>query len=93
MWQLIVKWTLYAVGTLYVFIEKFRDYPNEERDNILGVPVEPKLQDMTRFELCSMMDDYLPKKGFWELNSTTKIRMGAQLLKNAVEQGYFTEKK
>lgn len=93
MWQLIVKWTLYIVGTLYIFIEKFRDYPNEERDNILGVPVEPKLQDMTRFELCSMMDEHLPKKGFWELNSTTKIRMGAQLLKNAITQGYFTKKR
>jgi len=23
----------------------------------------------------------MPKKGFWELNSTTKIRLGAQLLK------------
>ena len=91
MWQFIVKWMLYAVGTLYIFIEKFRDYPNEERDNILGVPVDPELQDMTRRALCDLMDKDLPKTGFWELNSTTKIRLGAQLLKNATREGYFTK--
>ena len=48
-WQFFVKWLMYAVGTLYIFIEKLRDYPNEERDNILGVPVDEDLQDLTRF--------------------------------------------
>ena len=32
MWQFIVKWLLYSVGTLYIFVEKFRKYPNEEKD-------------------------------------------------------------
>jgi hypothetical protein len=81
--QLIVKWTLYAVGTLYIFIEKFRRYPNEEKDNILGMPIDSDLQSMSRFDLCEFMDDYMPRKGFWELNSTTKIRLGAQLLRNS----------
>lgn len=86
MYQLIVKWSLYAVGTLYIFIEQFRRYPNEEKDNILGLPIEKKLQEMSRHELCDFMDEYLPRKGFWELNSTTKIRMGAQLIKNSHEK-------
>ena len=44
--------------------------------------IDKDLQEQSRFELCAFMDNYMPKKGFWELNSTTKIRLGAQLLKN-----------
>jgi len=40
------------------------------------------LRDKTRFELCSYMDSGFPRNGFWELNSTTKIRLGAQLMRN-----------
>tara|TARA_R110002051_G_C8471213_1_gene460048 strand:+ start:78 stop:461 length:384 start_codon:yes stop_codon:yes gene_type:complete len=82
MWQFIVKWALWIVGTLYIFIEKFRNYPNEERDNILGLKIDKDLQTMSRFNLCSYMDTGFPRKGFWELNSTTKIRLGAQLMRN-----------
>lgn len=82
MWQFIVKWALYIVGTLYIFIEKFRDYPNEERDNILGLPIDDDLQKLSRFELCAYMDQGMPRPGFWDLNSTTKIRLGAQLMRN-----------
>lgn len=87
MWQFIVKWLLYGVGTLYIFVEKFRKYPDEEKDNILGLSIDEELQAMSRFELCEYMDDYMPRKGFWELNSTTKIRLGAQLLKNTRSAG------
>lgn len=82
MWQFIVKWALWIVGTLYIFIEKFRDYPNEERDSILGLKIDKDLQRMTRFQLCNYMDQGMPKKGFWDLNSTTKIRLGAQMMRN-----------
>lgn len=81
MFQFFIKCLLYTVGTLYIFVEKFRKYPNEEKDNILGYPIDSEFREMTRFELCAFMDEYMPKKGFWELNSTTKIRLGAQLLK------------
>jgi|TARA_R110000824_G_scaffold171135_5_gene348670 hypothetical protein len=83
MFQTIIKWLLYIVGTLYILIEKSRRYPNEEKGNILGLPINKEFQGMSRFELCEFMDDYMPRKGFWELNSTTKIRLGAQLLKNS----------
>jgi hypothetical protein len=82
MWQFIVKWALWIVGTLYIFIEKFRDYPNEERDNILGLHIDDDLREKSRFDLCAYMDTGFPRKGFWELNSTTKIRLGAQLMRN-----------
>ena len=81
-WQWLVKWALWVVGTLYILIEKLRDYPNEERDNILGLPIDEDLRDKTRFELCSYMDSGFPRDGFWDLNSTTKIRLGAQLMRN-----------
>ena len=77
-----MKWLLFSVGTLYIFIERFRDYPNEERDNILGLQIDSDIQTMTRFELCNYMDAGMPRNGFWELNSTTKIRLGAQLMRN-----------
>ena len=82
MWQFVVKWALWIVGTLYIFIEKFRNYPNEERDKILGLKIDKDLQTMSRFQLCSYMDQGMPKKGFWDLNSTTKIRLGAQMMRN-----------
>ena len=82
MWQFVVKWMLWTVGTLYIFIEKFRVYPNEERDNILGLKIDEDLQTMSRFDLCTYMDQGMPKKGFWDLNSTTKIRLGAQMMRN-----------
>ena len=82
MWQFIIKWALWIVGTLYIFIEKFRNYPNEERDNILGLKIDKDLQTMSRFDLCAYMDQGMPKKGFWDLNSTTKIRLGAQMMRN-----------
>lgn len=85
LWQFFVKWLMYAVGTLYIFIEKLRDYPNEERDNILGLHIDEDLRDKTRFELCSYMDSGFPRNGFWDLNSTTKIRLGAQLMRNLMK--------
>ena len=81
MWQFIVKWMLWTVGTVYIFIEKFRNYPNEERDNILGLKIDKDLQRLSRFNLCAYMDQGMPKKGFWDLNSTTKIRLGAQMMR------------
>jgi hypothetical protein len=80
--QFFVKWLLFSVGTLYIFIEKFRNYPNEERDNILGLSIDSDIQTMSRYELCKYMDAGMPRGGFWELNSTTKIRLGAQLMRN-----------
>mgnify|MGYP005833538645 CR=1 FL=1 len=81
-WQFVIKWALWIVGTLYFFIEKLRDYPNEERDNILGLPIDEDLREMSRYNLCTYMDSGFPKAGFWDLNSTTKIRLGAQLMRN-----------
>ena len=92
-WQFIVKWTLFTVGTLYIFIEKFRDYPNEERDKILGLKIDKDLRKMSRYQLCNYMDQGMPKKGFWDLNSTTKIRLGAQLMRDTVIKDKKPKKK
>jgi hypothetical protein len=81
-WQFFIKWLLWTVGTFYIMIERLRNYPNEERDNILGMPIDKDLQDLSRFDLCAYMDQGMPKPGFWDLNSTTKIRLGAQMMRN-----------
>ena len=56
------------------------NYPNDS--NILGIEIDKFLQNKSRKELCRYMDAVLPEKGFFELDSTTKIRLGCQLLKN-----------
>ena len=75
----IYQWILNMFGNLYLVIERRVEYPND--NIILGMKVDKDLQDMTRKELCSYMDKELPRKGFYELQSTTKIRLGCQLVR------------
>ena len=41
---------------------------------ILGVNIDDDLHKMSRKQLCRYMDAVLPKRGFFGLQSTTKIR-------------------
>ena len=66
-------------GNLYLIIERRVEYPDD--NIILGMKVDKDLQDMTRKQLCSYMDRELPRRGFYELQSTTKIRLGCQLVR------------
>ena len=56
------------------------DYPHD--DKILGMKIDKKFQDMSRQQLCRYMDAVLPEKGFFDIQSTSKIRLGCQLLHN-----------
>jgi hypothetical protein len=67
-------------GLVYISIEKFVEYPDD--DNILGVDIDDDLHKMSRQQLCRYMDAVLPERGFFDLQSTTKIRLGCQLLRN-----------
>ncbi len=78
--QRILQWILNVFGTIYVIIEQFVEYPDDS--NILGMDIDKDLHDMSRKQLCRYMDAVLPQKGFFELQSTTKIRLGCQLLRN-----------
>ena len=66
-------------GTVYVLIEQFVEYPDD--DVILGMEIDEDLQVMSRQQLCRYMDAVLPKKGFFDIQSTSKIRLGCQLLR------------
>ena len=77
--QGFLKWILNFFGTVYVIIEQFVEYP--EDDNILGMDIDDDLQNMSRKQLCRYMDAVLPKKGFFDIQSTSKIRLGCQLLR------------
>jgi len=48
----------------------------------LGVDIDDDLHKMSRQQLCRYMDAVLPKSGFFDLQSTSKIRLGCQLLRN-----------
>ncbi len=67
-------------GLVYISIEKFVEYPDDSE--VLGLDIDDDLHKMSRQQLCRYMDAVLPKKGFFDLQSTTKIRLGCQLLRN-----------
>ena len=77
--QKILQWILNVFGTIYVLIEQFVEYPDD--DVILGMPIDEDLQTMSRQKLCRYMDAVLPEKGFFDIQSTSKIRLGCQLLR------------
>ena len=81
--QKVLRWILNIFGTIYVLIEKFVDYPDD--DVILGVMIDDDLHRMSRKKLCRYMDAVLPQKGFFDIQSTSKIRLGCQLLRNFKE--------
>mgnify|MGYP003149492063 FL=1 len=76
---LLIK-LLNVIGIIYVMVEQFVEYPDDS--NILGIPIDEDLQRMSRKNLCRYMDVVLPQKGFFDIQSTTKIRIGCQLLRN-----------
>jgi hypothetical protein len=78
--QKFINLILDIFGYAYIWIEQFKTYPNDY--DILGVDVDGDLQKMSRKQLCRYMDAVLPHKGFFELHSTSKIRLGCQLLRN-----------
>jgi len=74
-----------AMGYVYCFLEKFVSYPNDH--TILGVPIDEDLQKMSRREICEYIESQTPAKGsFWDLDSTTKMRFGAQLLREMLKR-------
>ena len=77
--QRIIQWILNVFGTVYVVIEQFVEYPDD--DFILGMEIDEDLQTMSRQNLCRYMDAVLPQKGFFDIQSTSKIRLGCQLLR------------
>ena len=77
--QQILQWILNVFGTVYVLIEQFVEYPDD--DFILGMEIDEDLQTMSRQQLCRYMDAVLPQKGFFDIQSTSKIRLGCQLLR------------
>jgi len=78
--QRILQWVLNMFGTVYVLIERNVEYPDD--DFILGMDIDEDLQTMSRKKLCRYMDAVLPQKGFFDIQSTSKIRLGCQLLRN-----------
>ena len=78
--QKIINFILNIFGYAYIWIEQFAKYPDDS--NILGMDIDDDLHQMSRKQLCRYMDAVLPNKGFFDLQSTSKIRLGCQLLRN-----------
>jgi hypothetical protein len=77
--QRILKTILDIFGLVYISIEKFVEYPDDSE--ILGLDIDDDLHKMSRQQLCRYMDAVLPEKGFFDIQSTSKIRLGCQLLR------------
>ena len=78
--QRILRFILDIFGLAYISIEKYIEYPDD--GEILGVGIDGDLHKMSRQQLCRYMDAVLPQGGFFEIQSTSKIRLGCQLLRN-----------
>tara|TARA_Y100000590_G_scaffold436809_1_gene557820 strand:+ start:231 stop:512 length:282 start_codon:yes stop_codon:yes gene_type:complete len=78
--QKIINFILNIFGYAYIWIEQYAEYPDDK--NILGMEIDDDLYKKSRKQLCRYMDGALPKKGFFDLQSTSKIRLGCQLLRN-----------
>tara|TARA_R100000008_G_C3582975_1_gene169909 strand:- start:460 stop:753 length:294 start_codon:yes stop_codon:yes gene_type:complete len=77
--QRILQWILNFFGLVYISIEKHVEYPDDRK--ILGIDIDDDLYKMSRQQLCRYMDAVLPEKGFFDIQSTSKIRLGCQLLR------------
>jgi hypothetical protein len=81
MGRMIVRWFVKRMEWVYIRLEQHLDYPND--NIILGMPIDEDLQGMSRKELCDYIVTNTPGDGsFWELDSTTKIRFGCQMLRD-----------
>jgi len=78
--QLVLRSILDMFGLVYISIEKYVEYPDD--NEVLGMDIDNDLHKMSRQQLCRYMDAVLPERGFFDLQSTTKIRLGCQLLRN-----------
>ena len=78
--KVVVDWILNVFGYAYIWIEQYKEYPNDS--SILGMEIDKDLHNMSRKQLCRYMDAVLPEKGFFDIQSTSKIRLGCQLLRN-----------
>ena len=78
--QKMLRTILDVFGLVYITIEKYVEYPDDK--NILGMDIDDDLYKMSRQQLCRYMDAVLPQKGFFDIQSTSKIRLGCQLLRN-----------
>tara|TARA_R100001224_G_C3983693_1_gene136817 strand:+ start:531 stop:827 length:297 start_codon:yes stop_codon:yes gene_type:complete len=79
--QWILKKILYFMGVVYVIIDTFVKYPTDE---IVGIKIDESLQNLSRRQLCRQMEiTYgLEEDVFWNLPSTSKIRLGCQITRN-----------
>ncbi len=78
--QWLLRFILDMFGYIYISIEQFVEYPDDRE--ILGVGIDGDLYRMNRQQLCRYMDAVLPQSGFFDIQSTSKIRLGCQLLRN-----------
>ena len=78
--QKILKYILDVFGLIFISIEKYVEYPDDKK--ILVLDIDDDLYKMSRQQLCRYMDAVLPEKGFFDIQSTSKIRLGCQLLRN-----------
>ena len=77
----IAKCCINVLGGLYLKAEK---YIGENPERVLGIKLDEDLRNYERKELCNQFDKFLKRTDgeFYSLSSTTKIRLGVQVLRN-----------
>ena len=76
--QWLLKSILLVMGWIYVVIDNFVKYPTDE---LCGIKIDEDLQKLDRKQLCTLLELKfdLGEDVFWNLPSTSKIRLGCQL--------------
>jgi len=80
--QRFIAFLIDIMGRVYVFLDSMLEHPRVSR--ILGVSIDEDFRSMTRQELCNHIEKRfdLDHDSFWNLQSTSKIRLGCQLARN-----------
>lgn len=80
--QWLLKLILFVMGGIYVIIDDFVVY---KKDEIAGIKIDKDLQDLSRKQLCTFLEKKynLGEDEFWNLPSTSKIRLGCHLSLNS----------
>ena len=74
-----------------MIIDTFVKYPTDE---IVGIKIDESLRNLSRRQLCRQMEiTYgLEEDVFWNLPSTSKIRLGCQITRNMQKKAKMDSK-
>ena len=87
----MAKGVMTLMGKVYVLLDMYVKYSDEEVSNVLGLAIDEDLQTSSRHELCRLVEKEfrLEADSFWTLPSTQKIRFATQQIREMKKPSKF----